>query len=406
VIDTTTSRSNASVIAYLAFLGVLLATGIDIALPAYEEIAEGLDTDADMSLVITTYLVGMALGQLVVGPMADRFGRKPAVLGGLAFYVVGAIASAVAPSFGLLLGARVLWGLGAAAPAGLRSAITRDLYSGDEMARITTIMMAVFLLGPVFVPLLGDAMIEAAPWQIIFWFAAALAVIGALWCVRFGETLAEENRAPLELAQFRRSISVVARTRVTLGNLLASTFLSGAFFIFLGSSPAVFDKVYDRSDQFAILFAAIGIFTIPPLLVNNKLIARFGARRMSLLAAGASTTLAVAAIVPTMAADGRPGFWVWFVWLMLVSSLTTLATPSMTAMALEPMGELAGAASSLLFFSTFAFGAGLAAIFNAMVDTTVTPFVVGFALYAAIAFCFLVWAGDGSADAIAPSTRS
>ena len=149
--DQKTARSDRSVILYLSFLGVLLATGIDIALPAFDAIEEGLDGSANISLVVTLYVIGMALGQLVVGPVADRLGRRPAVLGGLALYAVGAIASALAPSFNLLLVARLVWGLGAAAPAGLRSAVTRDLYSGDKMARITTIMMAVFLLGPIFV---------------------------------------------------------------------------------------------------------------------------------------------------------------------------------------------------------------------------------------------------------------
>lgn len=392
-------RSERSVISYLAFLGVLLATGIDIALPAFDAIEEDLATTANTSLIITLYLIGMAFGQLVYGPIADRFGRKPAILSGLALYVVGAVASALAPSFGFLLAARLVWGLGAAAPAGLRSAITRDLYSGDAMARITTIMMAVFLLGPVFMPLVGDVMVRVAPWEIVFWFSASLAIIGAVWCVRFGETLADENRRPLEFGQIRAAISTVAKTRITIGHMAANVFLSGAFFIFLGSAQPVFDQVYDRSSQFALGFALIGLFTVPPLLLNNRLIVRYGSRRMSMLACGGSALLASAAIVPTLAADGRPSFWLWYVWLVFVTGLLTVATPALTALALEPMGELAGTASSLLYFSGFAFGAALAAIFDAMVEATVTPFVVGFALYTALGLVFLWWAGAGTTAA-------
>jgi len=388
-------RSDRNVIAYLAFLGVLLATGIDIALPAYDDIAEGLDTSAEMSLIITVYVVGMAFGQLFWGPIADRFGRKPAVLSGLVLYAAGAVASALAPSFAGLLIARGLWGLGAAAPAGLRSAITRDLYRGDAMARITTIMMAVFLLGPIFMPLVGELMLTFTSWPVIFWFSSGLAVIGAVWCVRFGETLVEENQRPLELAQFRRGISAVVRTRVTLGHMLANVFLTGAFFIFLGSSPAVFERVYDRESQFAFFFALLGAITVPPLILNNQLIKRFGARRMSMITCASSTALAIAGIVPTMLSGGRPSFWFWYPWLVLVSSLITLSTPAVTALALDPMGEQAGVASSLLFFTGFAFGGGLAALVAPFIDTTVTAFVAGFALYAFIGFCFLWWAGDG-----------
>lgn len=387
------ARSERAVIGYLAFLGVLLATGIDISLPAFGAIEEGLDGASNPSLVVTLYLVGMALGQLVYGPLADRFGRMPAVLSGLALYVVGAIASALAPSFGLLLLARFVWGLGAAAPAGLRSAITRDLYSGDAMARIATIMMAVFLLGPVFMPIIGELLLQVAPWRAVFWFSAALAIIGAAWCRWFGETLDPVNRRPLGWSRLGGAVAAVARTRITLGHLVANVFLSAAFFIFLGSSQPAFDNVYQRAGQFAVMFALIGVLTIPALLLNNMLLARYGSRRMSLLACGGCAVVSAAGVVPTLLADGRPNFWLWYAWLALVAGLITLATPAIYALALEPMGELAGTASALMYFTGFAFGAGLAAIFDALVDVTVTPFVIGFAMYASIGFMFVVWAG-------------
>ncbi len=380
-------------ISYLAFMGVLLATGIDIALPAFDAIEEGFDRTANTSLVITLYIVGMALGQLVYGPLADRFGRQPAILGGLALYALGAVLSALAPSFGFLLGSRLLWGLGAAAPAGLRTAIARDLYSGDAMARVTTIMMAVFLLGPIFIPLLGDLMISVAPWQSIFWFAALLAIAGAFWTIRFGETLPEENRRALDYSSLVIALKQIGRTRVTLGHMIANVFFSGAFFIFLGSSQPVFDQVFDRSSQFARLFALIGALTIPPLLLNNTLIGRFGARRMSMLAGTAAVVLSVGAALGILVLDVQPAFWLWFVWLALTSSMITVASPALSALALEPMGELAGTASSLLYFSGFAFGAGLAAIFDAQIDNTVTPMVLGFAIYTSVGLISMWWAG-------------
>ena len=380
-------------ISYLAFMGVLLATGIDIALPAFDAIEEGFDRTGNTSLVITLYIVGMALGQLVYGPLADRFGRQPAILGGLALYALGAVLSALAPSFGFLLVSRLLWGLGAAAPAGLRTAIARDLYSGDAMARVTTIMMAVFLLGPIFIPLLGDLMISVAPWQSIFWFAALLAIAGAFWTIRFGETLPEENRRALDYSSLVIALKQIGRTRVTLGHMIANVFFSGAFFIFLGSSQPVFDQVFDRSSQFARLFALIGALTIPPLLLNNTLIGRFGARRMSMLAGTAAVVLSVGAALGILVLGVQPAFWLWFVWLALTSSMITVASPALSALALEPMGELAGTASSLLYFSGFAFGAGLAAIFDAQIDNTVTPMVLGFAIYTSVGLISMWWAG-------------
>lgn len=158
----------------------------------------------------------------------------------------------------------------------------------------------------------------------------------------------------------------------------------------------MFDQVYGRSSQFALGFAVVGALTVPVLLLNNRLIERHGSRRMSMIACAVSTTLSLAAIVPTMLADGRPSFWLWYAWLIAATGSLTVATPPITAMALEPMGELAGTASSLHFFCGFAFGGALAAIFDSLVEATVTPFVIGFALYTTIGFALLTWAGRGA----------
>jgi len=398
------TRSDASVIGYLAFLGVLLATGIDIALPANDFIEASLDIDSDkVPLIITLYFVGMALGQLIYGPLADRFGRRPAVASGLILYFFGAAASALAPSFSFLLIARFVWGLGAAAPAGLRTAIARDLYSGDAMARITTIMMAVFLLGPIFMPLLGERILEVAEWPAVFWFSASLAIVGVLWCIRFGETLADKDRRPLALAPFVDGLRKVIKTRITLGYMVGNVFLSAAFLIYLSSAQPVFDQVFDRSSSFARLFALGGLVVVPPLLLNNGLLKRFGSRRMSLVFSGLSALVAAASLATALLTDGRPGFWLWYVLTVVAAGCITLASPAVTALALEPMGELAGTASSLLFFATFAFGSGLAYLFGRFVDATVTPFVLGFALYTVVGFAFLVWAGRSSHPEISPA---
>lgn len=390
---TGSTRSTRSVIAYLSFLGMLMATGIDIALPAFDEIDADLGAGGRESLIVTLYVTGAAFGQLVVGPVSDRFGRRPIVAIGVVLYLAGAIASALAPGFGALLVARFIWGLGAAAPTGLRTAITRDLYSGDQMARIATIMMAVFLIGPVFTPLIGDALLGIGSWPLVFWFAAALAAIALLWTFLFGETLPEERRRPLEPRKFAEALGLIVRTRITVGHILANMFFSAAFFIFLGSAQPVFDRVFGRVEEFAELFAIIGLATIPLLLISNRLIARFGARRVSVCAAAVAVTLSVAGAAVVLTA-GQPEFWPWYTWLLFTSAFVTVSSPPLAALALEPMGELAGTASSLLFFSGFAGGAGLAALFDARIDDTVTPFVLGFAVYLSIGFACQLWAGS------------
>ena len=385
-------RSEAVVIAYLAFLGTLMATGIDISLPAFDEIDADLDAGGSESLIVTLYFLGAAFGQLVAGPVSDAIGRQRTLLAGLALYVVGGAACALAPSYGVLLAARFVWGLGAAAPTGIRTAIARDLYSGDRMARVTTIMMAVFLLGPIFIPLVGEALLAVGPWQLVFWFATVLGAIAVVTAVGFGETLPPERRRPLQSQEFADAVRLILATRVTLGHILANVFWSAAFFIFLGSSQPVFDRIFGRADQFAFLFAAIGAWTIPLLLVNNRLIERIGSRRTSLATAGVAAFVSVLGLVWLTMVEDDPSFWLWFGWVTVAASFITLTTPPMYALALDPMGDLAGTVSALLYFTGFAAGSGLAALFDALIDDSVTPFVAGFALYGAIALVFQLWA--------------
>lgn len=393
-------RSDRVVIAYLAFLGTLMATGIDIALPAFDEIDADLGAGGSESLIVTLYILGAAFGQLVVGPVSDAIGRQRTLLAGLAFYVLGGAACAVAPSFEVLLIARFVWGLGAAAPTGLRTAIARDLYSGDRMARVTTIMMAVFLLGPIFTPLIGEALLTFSTWRIVFWFATTLGAVAVVAALGFGETLPEERRRALEFSKFREALGEIGRTRVTLGHMGANVFWSAAFFIFLASSQPVFDRIFGRADQFAFLFAVIGASTIPLLLINNRVIEKLGARATSLRTAAVSLTASWLALAWLVFVDDAPSFWPFFVWLVIASSFITLSSPPIVALALEPMGDLAGTVSSLLFFSGFAVGSLLAAIFDALVDDTVVPFVAGFALYSAIGYSFQLWAGGGSTGSV------
>lgn len=200
------TRSERSVVGFLAFIGILMAFGIDAALPAFDELKLAFELDErglSPAITGTVYFVGMALGQLVCGVLADRFGRRPVLLGGIAIYSIGAFVAALAPNLEILLVARLVWGLGASAPTVLRSAIARDLFSGDQMARVISTFSAVFLLGPIFVPFIGEGILLIGSWRLVYSAALVLAVITGLWAARFGETLDPAHRRTLELAPLR-----------------------------------------------------------------------------------------------------------------------------------------------------------------------------------------------------------
>lgn len=381
-------RSERAVIAFLAFIGVCLAYGVDASLPAFDDIRSTFHLGAastSVSLVTTTYLLGMAAGQLVGGVASDRFGRRNVLLAGLVVYAAGALAAATAPSFGLLLVARTVWGMGAAVPSVLRSAITRDLYSGDAMARVATIAMAVFLMGPIVAPSVGAALLSVGSWRIVFLVAVPLAVTAAVWTLAFGETLPVERRRSTSAGEILAAAREVLRHRSTRSYTLAQTFTSGAFFSFLGSSQPIIERIYDRGDRFPLYFGAAGAVMAVALLANNRVIRIVGSGPLLDALAAAAVAVSAVGVVMVLFTGGVPPFGVFFVWMALANALLTLQTPLLNAKALEPMGAVAGTASTILGLAMFAGGAALARVIDASIGATVTAMPVGYLCYTTLA---------------------
>ena len=380
-------RSERSVIAFLAFIGILMAFGIDAALPAFDGLRADFDLDAQgfsPAITGTVYLVGMAVGQVVCGVLADRFGRRPVLLAGVGVYAVGALVAALSPNLAVLLTARFVWGLGAAAPTVLRMAIARDLFDGDRMARVVSTVSAVFLLGPIITPIVGEGLLLIGSWRIVFTAALVLASVAAVWTVRFGETLADENRRTLEFRPFVEAFGAVVRTPATRWAILGLMFFSGSFFVWLGSAQPIVDEVYGRDSQFIVFFGLSGAGMAVALLTNNRLIDRFGTRRMVVRAATTFVVISVIGLAVALAGNGVPSVWLWFGWAVLANASNTVIGPMSSAIAMEPMGDKAGTASAVLGLAQVGGGAVLAAIVDAQIDRTVTPMIFGALVFGVI----------------------
>lgn len=391
-------RSERSVIAFLAFIGILMAFGIDGALPAFDELRNDFDLDSrgiSPAVTGTVYFAGMALGQLLCGVLADRFGRRPVLVGGLVIYAFGAVASALSPTFGVLLASRFVWGLGASAPSVLRFAIARDLFSGDRMARVVSTFMAFFLIGPIVAPFVGEAVLIVGSWRTVFALGVVLAALAAGWAVRFGETLDPELRRPIRVAPFVEAFRAVVRTPVTLWCLIGSTLFNGSFFVWLGSAQPVIDEVYDRDAQFTIFFGLSGVGMAMALLVNNRLIDRFGTFTMIRRAGAVHVAVSCAALVVTLAASGVPSVWLWFSWALVANAMSMIVGPMSSAAAMAPMADKAGTASAILGLAQLGIGALLGAIVDAQIDATVTPMVAGAVVFGGLGwFAFLLATRD------------
>ncbi len=382
-------------IGFLSAATALTALAIDTMLPAFSDIRQEFGFGAEstrVSLVITVFFIGMATGQFVYGPVSDRFGRKRALLVGLGIYILGAVGSTLAGSFEVLLASRLIWGLGAAGPRVLTMAILRDRYSGDKMARVMLFVQAIFMLVPIFAPLWGQFWLNIGSWRWTFGQAVVLAILVALWSIRLPETLAASDRKSLRLSDIARSVREILTHRQTVGMAMAQTLMLGSFFPWLGSSELIVTKLYNRGSIYALVFGGMGVSMGIATLITSKAVPRFGSRTIARTVMSMFVVIAAASVVVTLASAGLPPFELFLVMVALLISLETASVPNVASLALEPMGHIAGVASSVIGTMNFAIGAFLGYLIDSRIEGTVTPLFVGMLVYGGLAVVCVFWA--------------
>ena len=383
--------SHREFIAMLAAVTAAMALGIDMTLPAFTDIRTGFSLAADsprVALTVTLYFLGVAGAMVFYGPFTDRFGRKPVLYTSLGLYALGALGSALAPTFGILIVSRFIWGMGAAGPRSLALAIGRDLYRGDHLARILAVVASVFMVVPAFAPLLGQAVLSFGSWR---WVMAAPAVgvlVLAIWLIRLPESLPPGKRRPLTFDRTRHAIAAVFTNKVTTRSALAIMFDYGSFTAFLGSIQLIFDDVYRRGDQFAYYIAGMSLFMGAVIFAGSRLVKRVGADRVIVIALPLAVTMSTVVALWSWQADGKPTFLVWFALITVINALRTLVTPLMQAQAMEPMGELAGTAAAVIGTVSLGGGAILATFVDRAIAGSVTPLVMSYAGYGVIGLAF------------------
>lgn len=376
-------------VAFMATSSMTIAMAIDVMLPALGEMKEsfGLDpSDNSIALTVTVYFVGLAVAQLGYGPLADRYGRKAVLYLGLGIYLLGAAGSTLAPSLSVLLASRFVWGVGAASMRVLGNTIVRDVFEGNRMARVMSLVMTVFLLGPIVAPLIGQGLLQLGSWRFVFAAGSVLALIVFLWSFRLNETLNPADRLPLGFARTAEAFTAVLRTRETLWFSLALTFVFGNLLMFLASSELLFDVVYGRAEMFAVMFSATSLAGAAVALANARVVERIGAATMMRGAAVVSVAAGAALTGVSVAAGGAPPFWVWWPLVTLLTTTFSILIPMGNTLAMQPMGRLAGVAAAVI--GTLAMGGGslLGAIVDRFLSDSVTPQSIGFLVFSAMAF--------------------
>ncbi|SVA92488.1 uncharacterized protein METZ01_LOCUS145342 [marine metagenome] len=382
-----------------AMLFSLVALSIDAMLPAITQIATdlGVANRNDAQLVIGVFFLGNAFGQLLFGPLSDSFGRKRVIVAGLILFLFGCLVAVVSQSFSWLLIGRLLQGLGAAGPRTVMVSMVRDLYVGTAMARIMSISMSIFILVPIIAPAVGQAILWVASWRYIFGTFFLTGFVALFWLlIRQPETLSVSSRRPLKIETLASGFMVVCRSRVAVGYTLAMGAMFGAFVGFLSSVQQIFQDTFQVGDQFPFLFAILAVSFGVASLVNSRIVVRFGMKIIISSAMTFATLVSAAYFMYCLSVD-TPSLMSFMLWGVLCFLGIGLVIGNINALAMEPLGQVAGLGAALVgflsSFTSFLIGVPIGRAY----DGTVVPVITGFMVFGVVSLGLILWTGRNTA---------
>jgi DHA1 family bicyclomycin/chloramphenicol resistance-like MFS transporter len=392
--DAATTARRLGFVEFVTLLALLFATiaySIDAMLPALTLIAAELSPEAvnRAQLLVTAFVLGLGLGTMFWGPISDSYGRKGIIFFGIALYSVAAVVAAQAQSLEVLLAARFVQGLGAAAPRVVTLAIVRDLYQGREMARVMSIVMTIFILVPAVAPSVGAGIIWLSGWRAVFWSFVVFGIVSGGWLMlRQPETHPPERRRPLRIATIAAAAWEVLRTPRVPAVIGALSLGFGQMFIFLSTAPQLFADVHDREATFPFWFAAVALIAGLSGILNAALVMRLGMRRLATVAFAAQAGVSVLFLAQILFLPlPQPwAFFAFFAYMCAAFFMVGLTFGNLNALALEDLGHIAGLASAVIG-SLSTVGAVLIAVpVGLSYDGTPVPLVAGVAVCSALAF--------------------
>ena len=388
----------AEFVALIALLMSLVALAIDAMLPALPAIGRDLGAahSNDVQYVITSLFLGLGLGQMLFGPLSDSIGRKPAIHVGLALFMAGCLVCIFASSFEAMIAGRVLQGIGVAGPRIVTVALVRDQYEGRRMARLMSFAMAVFILVPTVAPALGQGIQWLGGWRAIFVTFFAAAAIALVWfTLRQPETLAAERRRPFSPGAIGGAVVEVLRIRAALGYTLATGFVFAPFVAYLSSAQQIFRDAYGTGALFPVYFGVLALAIGGASLANGRLVMKHGMRRLSKTATVAIALLSLAAWAGAFAFDGLPPLWLFMTYLMAVFLCIGLLFGNLNALAMEPLGHIAGVGAAVVASLATFISVPLGALVGQSFDGTVYAQVGAFAVFGVGTYLAMRWTEGG-----------
>ncbi|WP_111735170.1 multidrug effflux MFS transporter [Roseovarius amoyensis] len=381
-------------VAMMAMMFATIAFSIDAMLPALHTIGGELvpEDRNEAQLIITTFILGMGLGTFISGPLSDTFGRKPVIVAGAAIYIASAALAWASSSLELILAARLIQGIGAAGPRIVTLAIIRDLYSGREMARLMSFVMIVFTLVPALAPLLGAAIMAAGGWRSIFVSFAVFSAISTLWVMlRLPEPLPRDMRRPFMPGALISAIAEVFSHASVRISILVQALCYGMLFSMLSSVQQVYEISFGRGDSFPAWFGVCAIIAGTSSFLNATLVMRLGMRFLVTTMLAIQIALSCGMIAVLLSGLGGDAlFYLFFAWQVGIFYHVGLTIGNLNAMAMEPLGHVAGMAASAIGAASTVLSVLLAVPVGLAFDGTPLPLAIGIEVMAVIAFALML----------------
>ncbi|NDW43428.1 multidrug effflux MFS transporter [Ruegeria sp. PrR005] len=389
--------SKAEFIALIAMMFATIAFSIDSMLPALPEIGLELSPNEPnrAQLILTSFVLGMGIGTFFTGPLSDAFGRKPVIYGGAVVYILASAVAWASPSLELVLAARVAQGLGAAGPRVVAMAVVRDLYSGRQMARIVSIAMMIFTLFPAFAPLMGAGIIALTGWRGIFAAFVLFSTISVLWMgFRLPESLAVENRRPFRLPLLVDAVRQMFGHPTVRLSIMVQTLCMGTLFTMLTMVQPIYDVIHDRGDSFPFWFAMVALLSGSASLLNAALVVRVGMRRMVTWSLGVQIFITLGMIgLSAVPLSPDVSFGLFVAWQTAVFFMAGTTLGNLNAIAMEPMGHIAGMAASVIGAVATVLAAAIAAPVGLLFDGSMAPLNTGILIMCILGFLLMLRMG-------------
>lgn len=378
----------------MALMMSIVALSIDALLPALESIGYSLGvTNAnDNQLLVGTLFIGMAFGQLLFGPLSDSVGRRRSMMIGFLVFFIGSLLALNANDFDTMLMSRFLQGFGLAAPRVLSTAIVRDLYEGRDMARVMSFVMMIFVLVPILAPIFGQLILTMANWQAIFVVIALTGLFSLGWyLLRQSETLAVEDQADFTINRTLHALHVIISNRTAIGYTIAAGIISGPFIFYLSSAQQLFQKTYELGQWFPLYFAGLAFAFGLSSFINGKQVMKFGMHRMVKFGLSLMTITSILFLFIAGWFNGLPVLWITTVYMLLIFFCIGLLFGNLNALAMEPLGHIAGIGAAVVgSLSTF-ISATLAVIIGQQFNETVHPLTISFTIAGLATIVLMLW---------------